>query len=223
MRERELDLWSLGQGGSAGSLIAGLLMERKSGMASRRWYEKYLPFIAKSPEMQVEWLRVMLGKLRDSAGVERTGVLSREEIKPYVRLLLEGNEVGRELQDEDELSRNKLAGLLVGLGEDNLQLLMECADIYEVPALIGLLPSCSRELAFAALMKTPPPYEKNPLLIYDRVFQAIREKSAELLEEAAEGVLTSSEAPDDFAANYERFKEIMLDEHILSLLYPKAR
>lgn len=207
----------------AGSPVLESGMERNSGNGRRRWYEKYLPFVAKSPEMQVEWLKVMLAKLRDSAGVDRTGVLSREEIKPYIRLLLEGNEIGRELLDEDERNREQLMNLLAGLGEDNLQLLLECADIYEVPKFIGLLRSCTKELAFAALMKTPPPYEKNPLLIYDRVFQAIREKSAELLEEAAEGVLASREAPDNFAANYERFKEIMLDEHILSLLYPKAK
>ena len=198
-------------------------MERSSETGGRRWYEKYLPFVAKSPEMQVEWLKVMLSKLRDSAGIDRTGVLSREEIKPYVRLLLEGSEIGQELRDEEERNREQLMSLLAGLGEDNLQLLLECADIYEVPKLIGLLRTCTKELAITALMKTSPPYEKNPLLIYDRVFQAIREKSAELLEEAAESVLASSEAPDNFAANYERFKEIMLDEHILSLLYPKAK
>ena len=194
-----------------------------SEKAGSRWYEKYLPFVAKSPEMQVEWLKGMLAKLRGSAGVERTGVLSREEIKPYVKLLLEGSEIGRELKDEEERSRERLMRLLAGLGEENLLLLMECADIYEVPKLISLLRFCTRELAFTALMKTPPPYEKNPLLIYDRVFQAIREKSAELLEQAAEGVLASNEAPVNFAFNYERFKEIMLDEHILSLLYPKAK
>jgi hypothetical protein len=198
-------------------------MERNSETGGRRWYEKYLPFVAKSPEMQVEWLKVMLAKLRDSAGVDRTGVLSREEIKPYIRLLLEGNEIGQELQDEDERNRDQLMNLLAGLGEYNLQLLLECADIYEVPMLIGLLRTCTKELAFTALMKTAPPYEKNPLLIYDRVFHAIREKSAELLEQAAADVLASSEAPENFAANYERFKEIMLDEHILGLLYPKAK
>ncbi len=198
-------------------------MERNSETGGRRWYEKYLPFVAKSPEMQVEWLRSMLVKLRDSAGVDRTGVLSREEIKPYIRLLLEGSEVDRELHDDDELSRNRLMSLLAGLAEDDLLLLVECADIYEVPKLIGLLRSCTKEIAYTALMKTPPTYEKNPLLISDRVFQAIREKSAELLEQAAEDVLASSVAPDNFAGNYERFKEIMLDEHILGLLYPKAK
>jgi hypothetical protein len=198
-------------------------MQRNPETGGRRWFEKYLPFVAKSPEMQVEWLKAMLAKLKDSAGEERTGVLSREEIKPYIRLLLENSEMGRELQDEDERNRVQLMSLLADLGEDNLQLLMECADIYEVPKIIGLLSTCTKELAFTALMKTPPPYEKNPLLIHDRVFQAIREKSAELLEQAAESVLASREAPDNFAANYERFKEIMLDEHILSLLYPKAK
>ena len=198
-------------------------MEPKLGTGGRRWYEKYLPFVAKSPEMQVEWLKAMLARLRDSAGVVRAGVLSREEIRPYVRLLLEGCEIGRELLDEDERNREELARLLAGLGEENLQLLVECADIYEIPKLIGLLRTCSKDIAVTALMKTSPPYEKNPLLIYDRVFHAIREKSPELLEQAAESVLASSEAPENFAANYERFMEIMQDEHILSLLYPKAK
>lgn len=198
-------------------------MEHKSGTGSPRWYEKYLPFVAKSPEMQVEWLKTMLARLQDSAGVVRSGVLSREEIKPYIRLFLEGNNIGREMPDEDERNREQLSRLLEGLGEENLQLLVECADIYEIPKLIGLLRNCSKEIAVAALMKTSPPYEKNPTLIYDRVFHAIREKSAELLEQAAESVLTSSRAPENFAADYERFKEIMQDEHLLSILYPKAK
>lgn len=189
----------------------------------RRWYEKYLPFVAKSPEMQVEWLKAMLAKLQDSTGVVRTGVLTREEIRPYIRLLLEGNMIGQELQDEEERNKERLRNLLGCLGKDKLQLLVECADIYEIPKLVGLLRTCTKEIAVTALMKTSPPYEKNPLLIYDRVFHAIREKSAELLEQAAESVLASNEAPENFAANYERFKEIMLDEHLLSLLYPKAK
>jgi hypothetical protein len=72
------------------------------------------------------------------------------------------------------------------------------------------------------MKKVPPFYEKNPLFVVDRVFHAIKEKSMELLESAAEEIMRSDDAPRGFTANYERFREIMMDEHILSLLYPKA-
>jgi hypothetical protein len=198
-------------------------MAFKSESARRRWYEKYLPFVAQSPERQAEWLKSMLRRLRDSAGVERPGVLSREEIKPYIRLLLERREIGAGGDEDGGEEREGLMSMLALFGDDNLQLMVECAEIYEVPKIIDLLRHCSIELAMTALKKEPPRHEKNPLLVIDRVFQAVREKSDDLLEQAAIRVGAGTDAPADFVANYERFKEIMMDEHILSLLYPKAK
>jgi hypothetical protein len=100
--------------------------------------------------------------------------------------------------------------------------MIECTDIYDVPRLFGLLTKISREQAVLAMRKVTPLYEKNPLLVVDRVFHAIKGKSTELLESAATEIMRSGDLPRDFGANYERFKEIMMDEHILSLLYPKA-
>lgn len=209
--------------GAAGNQEPEREMDSNSAAGGHRWYEKYLPFVAKSQEMQAEWVRVMLSRLRDSAGVDRTGVLSREEIKPYIRLLLDSSEVGPESPEPLDGGREELVALLARFGDDSLLLLVECADIYEVPKIIGLLRHCPIELAISALKKVPPPYEKNPPLVIDRVFQAIRQKSAALLEEAAEQILAGADTPVEFAANYERFREIMMDEHILSLLYPKAK
>lgn len=194
--------------------------QRKS--ARKKWYEKYLPFVAKSPEIQAEWLAAQLSRLRSSAGEEQSGVLSQDEIKPYIRLLLENSSVGEVWAGEDAKDEG-LVTLLDGMGADNLLLMLECAEIYDVPKLFGLLRHPSRQMAITAMKKVPPPYEKNPLLIVDRVFQAIRGKSSALLAEAAEGVLSGDSVPVDFAYNYERFREIMMDEHILSLLYPKAK
>jgi hypothetical protein len=50
----------------------------------------------------------------------------------------------------------------------------------------------------------------------------VKEKSPELLERAAEEIMNSPGCPENFADNYKRFREIMMDEHILSMLYPKA-
>ncbi|MFN2364839.1 MAG: hypothetical protein ABR523_00060, partial [Desulfurivibrionaceae bacterium] len=104
----------------------------------------------------------------------------------------------------------------------DLLLMVECAEIYDIPRLFGLLRTISREQAVLAMTKVPPPYEKNPLLVIDRVFHAVKEKSPEILTLAAEEIMNNENPPKDFVANYERFREIMMDEHILSMLYPKA-
>ena len=172
--------------------------------------------------MKAEWLIAMLSILREASGEERSGVLSREELKPYIRLLLEDRGLGGD-SGEDDGENGELPHLLMQFGDDNLLLMLECAEIYDVPKLFRLLPYPSKEMAVTAMKKVPPPYEKNPLLIIDRVFHAIREKSGALLEEAAKAVMEGDEVPADFSVNYGRFREIMMDEHILSLLYPKAK
>ena len=90
-------------------------------------------------------------------------------------------------------------------------MMIRCADIYDVPNLFGLLSDVSLEQAIMAIKKVPPLFEKNPLMVLDRVFHAIKEKSIALLENSAEGVLASDDAPENFASNYERFREIMME------------
>jgi hypothetical protein len=199
-------------------------MGEKSGPVNKKWYENYLPFVAKSPAIQAEWLAAELSRMRLSlAGKGLSGVLSREEIKPYIRLFLEHCDTGPGGWTGEFSADEVMVDLLDEIGGENLLLMIECADIYDIPKIFKLLRHPTREQAVIALKKAPPPYEKNPLLIIDRVFHAIREKSVEQLEEAAALVLVSSDGPVNFAYNYERFKEIMMDEHILSLLYPKAK
>ena len=197
-------------------------MDGNLASVGNKWYEKYLPFVAKSPDIQAEWLAAKLSRLRLCEGGGKSGVLSKDEIKPYIRLLLDNisadsASVGAGSND------GQLVVLLDGMGEGNLLLMIECAEVYDLPKIFSLLRHPSLAMAVVAMKKVPPPYEKNPLLIIDRVFHAIREKSAMLLEEAAVVVLADRDAPVDFSVNYDRFKEIMMDEHLLSILYPKAK
>lgn len=199
------------------------MMGDNSDSGAKKWYEAYLPFVAKNPAIQAEWLADKLSRMRLSDGKEISGVLSREEIKPYIRLFLENCDVGAGGWTGEVGADERMVALLDGIGEENIQLMIECAEIYDIPKLFKLLRHPTREQAVIALKKVAPPYEKNPLLIIDRVFHAIREKSMQQLEEAAAGVLASRDVPADFAENYGRFKEIMMDEHVLGLLYPKAK
>ena len=196
-------------------------MADNSNSTKKKWYENYLPFVAKGPKIQAEWLAGQLSLLRAAEGKEGGGVLSRDEIKPYIRLLLENSNVGQGWSGERDDER--MVALIDGMGEKNLLLLIECAEIYDTPKLFNLVQHPTLEMAILAIKKTPPPYEKTPLLIIDRVFHAIREKSGKLLEEAAAVVMAGGDAPIDFVDNFARYKEIMMDEHILGLLYPKAK
>lgn len=170
----------------------------------RKWYEKYLPFVAKGRRMQVEWL----------AGTIRKGALHLEEVTPYVRLLL-----AEDLGDDTE----RLVPLLKDLEEEVLCRMVEAADIYDVAKLLRLVPKPTVEQALVALAKEPPPYEKNPEDVLDKVFQAIHDRSESLFEEAAAELRNRTDAPAHFVAAYERFEEILADERILSAMYPKAR
>jgi len=203
--------------------MVGQTMTRSSKKVSGgKWHKKYLPFVAKSPDMQVDWLVVKLAALRKSGDSDKTGILSRDELVPYIRLLLGNVSEGRGAE-EVSADDHDLACFLEAIGAEDLLMMIECAEIYDVPKLFRILKSISIEQAVVAMKKVPYPFERNPLLIMDRVFHSIRGKSAELLEEAANEVLASDDAPDNFAANYERFKEIVMDENILTVMYPKAR
>jgi len=198
------------------------MKEVKKGLAGRKWYENYLPFVAKSPEMQLEWLVDRLSRLRRSRDNEKKrGLLAREELTPYIGLLLAGNASGKEA-GTTSAAGDVLRVLLEGVSNDDLLMMVDCTEIYDVPLLFGLLRKITKEQAVLAMKKVPPLYEKNPLLVIDRVFHAVKEKSPEILESAAEDIVVGSSPPKDFVINYERFREIMMDEHILSLLYPKA-
>lgn len=200
---------------------AGIMEKVDGSVVARKWHEKYLPFVAKSSEMQLEWLVDKLSRLRNSGDKEKTGLLSMQELKPYISLLLETDFGGKEEGNIDSVD-DVLSVLLGSVSEKDLLVMVECSDIYHIPKLFGLLNRISREQAVLAMKKVPPLYEKNPLLVIDRVFHVIKGKSTELLEGAAEEIMRSDDVPDGFVANYERFREIMMDEQILRLLYPKA-
>lgn len=202
-------------------------MGEKSGLArkgatGRQWYEKYLPFVAKSQEMQLEWVVGNLARLRTSVDKEKTGLLSCDELKPYISLLLAGDPSAGKGLDVAVVEGDTLGLLLGDVQEGDLLLMVECAEIYDVPKLFNLLGSISTEQAVLAMRKSPPLYEKTPLLVIDRVFHAIKEKSTQLLEDAATEIMNSSDVPGDFADNYERFRGVMVDERILRMMYPNA-
>ncbi len=173
------------------------------GAGKRKWYEKYLPFVAQSRRMQVEWL----------VGAIRKNVLHLEEITPYVRLLL-----ADVVEEYDE----PLVMFLKGIDADVLCRMVQAADIYDVAKLMRLVPEPTVEQAVVALCKEPPSYEKKPELVLDKVFQAIHDRSEALFEEAATELRKRADAPAHFDAAYERFQEILADERILSAMYPKA-
>ncbi len=175
--------------------------KKKSG---RKWYERYLPFVAQSPRMRLEWL----------VAVIRKGALSREEVTPYIRLLLEGDDVEGE---------EALLEFFSDIDEGTLGEMVAAADIYDTPKLFRFLATPTVEQAVEALAKAAPPYEKRPDLVYDKVFQAVYSRSEELFERAAAELAARKDGPAHFAAAHERFQEILADERILSALYPRAR
>ena len=169
----------------------------------RKWYEKYLPFVARSPEMQLSWLE----------SVFRKGSLTPHEITPYIKLFMapdgEGNLV-------------RVRGLLHSLSGNAIEKMLAAADVYDVPDLFRCIAEPTVEQAIIAIIKAPPPYEKAPQLLTDKVFQAVYDCSEELLDQAAARVTGGLSKPVHFAKAYERFKEIKEDEKLLSALYPKA-
>jgi hypothetical protein len=172
-------------------------------MEKRKWYEKYLPFVARSPEMQLRWL--------DSAF--RKGALTPHEITPYIKLFMapdgEGNLV-------------RVRGLLHSLNGGAIEQLLSAADIYDAPDLFRCVAEPTVSQAVIAITKAPPPYEKSPQVVTDKVFQAVYDCSEDLLAQAAALVAGSEGRPAHFQEAYERFKEIKEDEKLLSALYPKA-
>ena len=169
-----------------------------------RWLERYMPFVARSPEMQVEWLLQALQRR----------VLASHEITPYVRLLLEN-------EAPEVVGRVRVA--LGELPSWAVERLVEAADIYDTPKLFALLPGCNAEQMVLALGKEVPPYERNPRLVRDRLFYAVYSRDPELFALAVEMLAGGPAAPADFAEAHARFQELLEDEKLLSALYPKAR
>ena len=182
-------------------------MQEKKKQKKRRsgkWYEKYLPFIARSRERQIQWL----------IGAFRKKTLSLQEITPYVKLLLE---------EDDPEGLVVLRKNLAELDSSFLKDMLRAADIYDTVKILALLPEVSREQAVIALSKEPPPYESAPEQVVDRLFQSVHAADAELLKEVAAMLLQSDRAPAHFEGSYTRFLEILRDQEFLSTLYPRAR
>lgn len=175
----------------------------KDTAQKRQWYEKYLPFVARSPEMQVRWLEAAF----------RKGTLTHQEITPYINLLMAPD-------GEEHLALLRV--LLQDLNAAVLENMLSAADIYDAPNLFRLIKGPVLAQAVIVITKTPPPYEKAPQQVMARVFQSVYDSSEDLLSQAAEKVKAEPLSPPNFQEAYERFKEIKEDEKLLSALYPKA-
>ncbi len=173
----------------------------KSG---RRWYQNYLPFIARSPEMQVEWLVAQC--LRKN--------LTQEELTPYARLLFSEDNVA----SEEEL-RAILADLSPAMQEEFLRI----ADIYDVPRIVRLIPNLNATLVEIALTKELPPYETKPQKVMDKVLNAINDRAQSLLPAVADLIIGNGSAPNHFAENYERFRAILADKEFIRSQWPNAK
>lgn len=170
----------------------------------KKWYDKYLPFVARSPETQLDWLK----------GAFRKKTLSSQEIMPYIKIFL---------SDANTEKHDLLVKLLAQQEEVFIDNLVNAADIYDIPVIIILVAKPTIKQAVLALKKSPPPYEKNPQSLLDKVFWALHNHAESYLEKAGEVLLKSNDVPDHFEKEFKRFQEILEDEKILSALYPKAR
>jgi hypothetical protein len=170
----------------------------------RKWYDKYLPFVARSPQMQLEWL----------VSVFRKQSLSFQEITPYVKIFL---------ADEDDEKRTLLIKLISKLDKQLVDKIVTAADIYDTPELFSLISRPTVLQAVIALRKAPPPYEKNPQAVLDKLYWELHNHSELFLIKARDELLASGNVPEHFEKQFKRFREIVEDEKILSALYPKAR
>ena len=168
-----------------------------------------LPFVARNPRLQLEWL----------VGEFRKGILSDDEIAPYIHLLVSGYVASKAQAEGVE----ELREIFVNLPRGVVVAMIRCAEIYDIPDLLELVPELSVDDAVLVLKKVPPPYEKKSILLLDRVFQAVNGCGDQLLERAGQKMIDDGEAPVHFASAYERFKEVLIDEKILTLMYPQAR
>lgn len=170
----------------------------------RRWYQNYLPFIARSPEMQVEWLVAECGRNN----------LAREELTPYIRLLL---------SEENVASEDELRGIFVKLSPEIQEEFLRVADIYDVARIVRLIPELNALLVEIALTKELPPYETKIQKVMDGVLNAINDRAGSLLETVAGEIIGNGSAPKHFAENYERFRAILEDKEFIRTQWPNAK
>ncbi len=181
-------------------------------MARIKWYEKYLPFVAQSVEKQYSWLeRELRRSLKDPAGGR---CLSVDEIQPYVRLFLE---------DEEESRQKKLTSLLQNMDEELAGQMLRAADIYDATTLFGLLGHPEAGHIEIALTKEPPSHEKNPHMVTDKLFLEVHNKASGIMESTVAAMRKKGTTSNRFEKAYTRFREMLMDEEVLSLLFPKAK
>ncbi len=200
-----------GQAGSRGDAAAQRKGARHSGSSPvrrrerrGRWWEKYLPFVARSLDKQVEWLLAAF----------RNQTLTDEELRPYVALLLE---------DDHPETREQLRELLAGIGPVMWCRLLAAASIEDLPVLIGLMPRLGEQEAAVALGSAPPPYATDPASLLDAVHEALHDKDAAVYDIAVQRLLGSDEVPPHLPGAHARFVEILRDRELLSSLFPRAR
>ncbi|MEN8140280.1 MAG: hypothetical protein ABFR97_03555 [Thermodesulfobacteriota bacterium] len=175
---------------------------RQKVKAKQKWYDRYLPFIAQPPELQLNWLVTACRKER----------LTSAELTPYLRLLLSSDNV----EEDDDLR-----GVLANIREDSVSSFLDIVEIYDLPRLISCLPAIDAAIALRAMATVMPSYEKNHQKLVDQVFAAINKRSPLVFGEIAGREDKGGLAPH-FRNNIDRFQKILADEEFLRALYPHA-
>ncbi len=184
----------------------------KANLFRKIWSEA-LPFVALTPERKRAWLLRVL----------RKGRLTDQEIAPYIHLLIEEYQYDNIIGGGNSAASPKAEILdISSLPREIIMRLLECAEIYDIPILINIIAHLTVDEAVLALQKIPPPYEKRPLEVFDRIFQAIHDCDHTLLAKARDKMLSLGTIPDHFISVYERFQEILKDKEVLSALFPQA-
>ncbi len=181
---------------------------QRAGLLKKIWSEA-LPFVARSPEMKVNWLVGTLAKKS----------LTEDEIAPYMHLLLKEYKNG----EQNNESQSLLPSSFSKIPRDIIIKLIECTEVYDIPVFLEIIRPISVEEAVIALQKTTPAYEKRPMEVYDLVFQAVHNCDKHILEKAKEKMLQADNIPQHFNSEYDRFQEILKDKEVLSQLFPQAK
>ena len=183
----------------------------------KKIWSEALPFVTRSPEMKVTWL---------VAAVLRKKSLTNKEIAPYIHLLLTEYRYNQETNHEGGLIRESnelLIDLFADLPRDIITRLLECAEIYDIPLLLKIIKQITVDEAILILKKTPPAYEKRPIMVFDRVFQAIHNCGDHLLNQAKAKMQEAHEIPKHFTSVHERFQEILKDKEVLRSIFIQAK
>jgi len=167
------------------------------------WYERFLPFVAKRPAAKIEWL----------VEVFASRALEMRDITPYIRLLT--MEILRK--------REELAALFAKLDDSTMLQMLAAADVYDAPEIFALIPKPGVNHALIILHKAVPPYEKNEQQVLNRIYQAIYDRSPQLMRDAADALQRSSDRPPHFSSAYTYFEEVLADKQLLQALFPLAR